>query len=234
MVRVGVEEEVDVGGGILLPTYVTGPRSHGWWAMVILLIVIGMIFVVTGAVVIAVQTLTKRFREVAATLGARREQTAALGDGAYTFSEILGGLQFDLFGVLMHKRRAHLLDQPHLARVDALVAELLAFKRRHRGVISNSDWYIAHIPAYLRGELREPCRSGETTIHIDPVGMVRRCPDFPSAGHWSAYRGFAPIACNSCYYACRGEAQAPLTISRFRDLGGSPRPIPETAASSPA
>src|SRR5690606_18337292 len=36
--------EVDVGGGILLPTYVTGPRTHGWWAMVILLIVIGMIF----------------------------------------------------------------------------------------------------------------------------------------------------------------------------------------------
>ena len=65
--------------------------------------------------------------------------------------------------------------------MDALIAELLVFKRRHRGVISNSDWYIAHIPAYLRGELREPCRSGETTIHIDPVGMVRRCPDFPSA-----------------------------------------------------
>ena len=43
--RVVKEEKVDVGGGILLPTYVTGPRSHGWWAMVILLIVIGMIFV---------------------------------------------------------------------------------------------------------------------------------------------------------------------------------------------
>jgi cytochrome c oxidase subunit I+III len=39
------EDEVDVGAGILLPTYVTGPRSHGWWAMIILLIVIGMIFV---------------------------------------------------------------------------------------------------------------------------------------------------------------------------------------------
>jgi len=33
---------VDVGAGIMLPTYVTGPRSHGWWAMIILLIVIGM------------------------------------------------------------------------------------------------------------------------------------------------------------------------------------------------
>ena len=42
--RVVKEEEVDVGAGIMLPTYVAGPRTHGWWAMVILLIVIGMIF----------------------------------------------------------------------------------------------------------------------------------------------------------------------------------------------
>ncbi len=42
--RVVKEEQVDVGAGIMLPTYVTGPRTHGWWAMVILLIVIGMIF----------------------------------------------------------------------------------------------------------------------------------------------------------------------------------------------
>ena len=38
-------EQVDIGAGIMLPTYVTGPSSHGWWAMVILLVVIGMIFV---------------------------------------------------------------------------------------------------------------------------------------------------------------------------------------------
>lgn len=40
-------ESVDVGAGIMLPTYVTGPRTHGWWAMVILLIVIFMLFLMT-------------------------------------------------------------------------------------------------------------------------------------------------------------------------------------------
>ena len=39
-----IAETVDIGAGIRVPTYVTGPRSHGWWAMVILLIVAGMIF----------------------------------------------------------------------------------------------------------------------------------------------------------------------------------------------
>lgn len=37
-------EGVDIGAGIRVPTYVTGPSSHGWWAMMILMIVLGMIF----------------------------------------------------------------------------------------------------------------------------------------------------------------------------------------------
>src|SRR5690606_37556736 len=37
-------KEVDIGAGITVPTYVTGPQTHGWWAMVIVMIVLGMIF----------------------------------------------------------------------------------------------------------------------------------------------------------------------------------------------
>ena len=38
------QKQVDVGAGIMLPTYVTGPQSHGWWAAVLLVIVLGMIY----------------------------------------------------------------------------------------------------------------------------------------------------------------------------------------------
>jgi cytochrome c oxidase subunit I+III len=38
------QDEVDVGAGIMLPTYVIGRSSHGWWAMCVLLIVAAMIF----------------------------------------------------------------------------------------------------------------------------------------------------------------------------------------------
>ena len=38
------EPQVNIGAGIMVPTYVTGARSHGWWAMMVLLTVIGMIF----------------------------------------------------------------------------------------------------------------------------------------------------------------------------------------------
>ncbi len=145
------------------------------------------------------------------------------------------GVNLSVYTDFKNGNAAHLLTPEFHERVGALVDELLAYKRSNRGVISNSDWYIAQLPAYLRNELHEPCRSGETTIHIDPVGMVRRCPDFPADTHWSEYKGYAPIKCNACYYACRGEAQAPLTISRFRDLAGSTAPthgVAETAAAT--
>jgi cytochrome c oxidase subunit I+III len=35
---------VDVGGGIVLPVYVTGPMNHSWWAMIVLMVVSGMTF----------------------------------------------------------------------------------------------------------------------------------------------------------------------------------------------
>ena len=35
---------VDIGGGITLPTYVTGPVSHSWWAMIVLILVAATAF----------------------------------------------------------------------------------------------------------------------------------------------------------------------------------------------
>ena len=35
---------IDIGGGIRLPVYVTGPVSHSWWAMIVLILVAGTLF----------------------------------------------------------------------------------------------------------------------------------------------------------------------------------------------
>jgi len=128
------------------------------------------------------------------------------------------GVNFSVYTDAKNGNRAYLLDDEHLARLDGVVRELLAFKRRRRGVITNSDYYLEQIPRYVRGEIREPCRSGIRTIHIDPAGFVKRCPDFPTDFHWRDFRKYRPVACNACYYACRGEAQAPLRLSRVRDV----------------
>jgi MoaA/NifB/PqqE/SkfB family radical SAM enzyme len=130
-----------------------------------------------------------------------------------------GGVNFSLYTDFKNGNGDYLLGDSQQPALERVVEQLLAYKKRKRGVITNSDYYLEQIPRYVRGELTEPCRSGSTTIHIDPQGMVRRCPDFKPDGRWQDYKGYAPINCNACFYACRGEAQAPLRLmSRVRDV----------------
>jgi MoaA/NifB/PqqE/SkfB family radical SAM enzyme len=134
-------------------------------------------------------------------------------------AESLGvGVNFSVYTDAKNGNRDHLVEREQIAEAEQVVGALLALKRRRRGVITNSDYYLEQIPRYLRGEMREPCRSGIRTIHIDPSGRVKRCPDFPTDFHWRDFTQYKPIDCNACYYACRGEAQAPLRLSRIRDV----------------
>ncbi|MDX2184355.1 MAG: radical SAM protein [Gemmatimonadaceae bacterium] len=131
------------------------------------------------------------------------------------------GVNFSVYTDLKNGNGAHRLGSESQAALEAVIADLLAFKRRRRGVITNSDYYLETIPQWTRGAMREPCQSGLRTIHIDPVGHVKRCPDFPTDFHWKDFRRYEPIRCDKCYYACRGEAQAPLRPSRVLDVLGS-------------
>ena len=135
------------------------------------------------------------------------------------------GVNFSVYTDAKNGNRDHVLGAPLHAALDDAVARLLDLKRRHRGVITNSDAYLEQIPRWARGEITEPCRSGQRTIHIDPMGHVKRCPDFPTDFHWRDFRAYEPINCNACFYACRGEAQAPLRLSRVRDVMGRPHAI---------
>jgi MoaA/NifB/PqqE/SkfB family radical SAM enzyme len=134
------------------------------------------------------------------------------------------GVNFSVYSDAKNGNTAHLLPAGSHAEVEDVIERLLAYKRRRRGVITNSDAYLEQIPRYLRGELTEPCRSGQRTIHLDPAGRVKRCPDFPTDFHWRDFERYEPIECNACFYACRGEAQAPLRLSRVRDVMA--RPVP--------
>src|SRR5690606_503 len=35
---------VDIGAGIILPTYMSGHRSHAWWAMMVLIVVASSLY----------------------------------------------------------------------------------------------------------------------------------------------------------------------------------------------
>jgi MoaA/NifB/PqqE/SkfB family radical SAM enzyme len=132
--------------------------------------------------------------------------------------EIGAGVNFSLYTDNKNGNTEHLLRPEQMRELDDVIAQLLALKRRKRGVIVNSDYYLEQMPRYVRRELTEPCRAGLRTIHLSPTGHVKRCPDFPTDFHWTDYKPYKAIDCNACYYACRGEAQAPLRLSRVRDV----------------
>lgn len=131
-------------------------------------------------------------------------------------AELGCGVNLSVYTDAKNGNRDLVLDD--VREVRALVAELLAFKRRRRGVITSSDHYLAQLPRYVSGEMTEPCRSGLRTVHVTPNGQVKRCPDFPTDFHWREFQRYEPVSCNACYYACRGEAQAPLQWSRVQDV----------------
>ncbi|HCU12162.1 MAG TPA: hypothetical protein DGB72_08565 [Gemmatimonadetes bacterium] len=135
------------------------------------------------------------------------------------------GVNFSCYTDSKNGNTEGLIERAQTRELEETVRELLAFKRKTRGVITNSDYYLEQIPRYVRGEITEPCRSGMRTIHIDPLGRVKRCPDFPTDFHWTEFRKYEPIDCNACFYACRGEAQAPLRFSRVLDVMASPSPL---------
>jgi MoaA/NifB/PqqE/SkfB family radical SAM enzyme len=136
------------------------------------------------------------------------------------------GVNFSCYTDAKNGNTDGLIERDQTRQLDDAMRELLAYKKRNRGVITNSDYYLEQIPRYIRGEITEPCRSGMRTIHINPTGHVKRCPDFPADFHWTEFRKYEPINCNACYYACRGEAQAPMRYSRVLDVMASPRPLP--------
>lgn len=139
-------------------------------------------------------------------------------------AELGAGVNFSCYTASKNGNAGGVPGPEDLPALDEAIAGLLAFKRRRRGIITNSDYYLEQIPRYVRGMTTEPCRSGIRTIHVDPSGYVKRCPDFPVDFHWRDFRKYRPVDCNACYYACRGEAQAPLRLSRIRDVMAAPYP----------
>ncbi len=133
------------------------------------------------------------------------------------------GVNFSVYTDAKNGNENHLLRDEHVRALDAVIHELLEYKRKNRGVITNSDHYLSEIPRWVKGQMTAPCPSGTTTVHVDPQGKVRRCPDFPPDVDWKQWSPYAPIKCDDCFYACRGEAQAPMRLSRVLDVMATPK-----------
>ncbi|MFP3870538.1 MAG: radical SAM protein [Syntrophobacteria bacterium] len=113
----------------------------------------------------------------------------------------------------------HLIPAGQLKRLEQVIGELITWKRQH-GNITNSDFYLNNIPGYFRGRGISGCLAGRKWVQVSPEGTLRRCSDKEDLGDW---REFKPnqvpfTSCRECWYACRGEAEAPLGLRRILEL----------------
>lgn len=128
------------------------------------------------------------------------------------------GVNFSSYTANKNGNDADVIREDDYAELQDVIDRLLDIKKKQRGIITNSDYYLQQLPRYVRGETTQPCRSGIRTIHVTPTGGVKRCPDFPEDFQWQDYTRYKPIDCNACYYACRGESEAPMRFSRIKDV----------------
>lgn len=113
----------------------------------------------------------------------------------------------------------HLIQPDYLDRVQEMVDELIALKPRLGNIVS-SAYYLRRIPDYFRDTLPQTCQAaGKWLIQLTPDGDVKPCPELPVLSHYKDFKSQSkPIACNRCWYSCRGETQAALTIERAMEV----------------
>lgn len=110
--------------------------------------------------------------------------------------------------------RSHYFSAAQLQDLRQLVPQLVAHKKRY-GNITNSRFYLERIlPYFENGTGIAGCKAGNGFIQLTPDGQVRQCADFAPFVHYSEYRGMEPTTCTRCWYSCRGESEASLTLER--------------------
>jgi MoaA/NifB/PqqE/SkfB family radical SAM enzyme len=104
-----------------------------------------------------------------------------------------------------------------LAEVISLIKE---YKRKH-AVTRTSDYYLDRVEEYFSDSEIPGCRAGRSWVQVTPAGEIKPCSELPVVA--GDFRGYAPsaakpVSCSACWYSCRGESQAPVTLGRVREL----------------
>jgi cytochrome c oxidase subunit I+III len=146
---------VDIGGSIRVPTYVSGPASHAWWAMVVLLLVAGSLYL---SYVFSYLYLWTVYPDLWPGEGARPGAGAALLSGALLLSgsglvatagrAIRRGRGAILFGAL--------LGAALLAGAASLSLELVGHWRTGLRPAASGYGALVYLASFLQAQLLLP------------------------------------------------------------------------------
>ncbi|HEY1587724.1 MAG TPA: radical SAM protein [Polyangia bacterium] len=130
-------------------------------------------------------------------------------------------ISFSAYSPMKTKSDDELFRDEDVTRLTDVVAELRALKLD--GHVITSHYWFDHVVDYFRNGGRVGARctaAGSAFMHVDPWGHMKICPEFEPFAHWTELDEKRPPAhdCTRCWYGCRGENEAPLTIGRIGEL----------------
>lgn len=128
-------------------------------------------------------------------------------------------VSYSTYNPFKNNNLSHVVPHEEIHALEKTVQELLAWKRTHRN-ITNSDFYLQNIPRYFREGGIGGCLAGKKWVQVSPDGTLRRCSEKESLGDWSRFdpSQIPFTSCRECWYACRGESEAPLDLKRIMEL----------------
>lgn len=120
------------------------------------------------------------------------------------------GISFSAYCSLKRNDDDMMIKDEKLAKLDDIIIELKALKRS-LGNIKNSDYYLNGIPGYFRTGGRGGCKAGRNWVQVTPDGYIQPCSEMPRICRVEEYdqKKLPKINCATCWYTCRGEAEAP-------------------------
>ncbi len=108
----------------------------------------------------------------------------------------------------------------NIEKLKLVAHELKKIKKKLKH-ISTGDYFFDHVASYFEGDEIPHCEAGIKWIQVSPEGYVKRCSEMPGLYHHTEFydkHQFEPTDCTLCWFSCRAEIQAPMKLSRVRDL----------------
>ncbi len=113
----------------------------------------------------------------------------------------------------------YMVEREELTRLRGVLEELKQLKQR-LGNITTSTYYLDRVAEFFEKRGISGCTAGVNWVQVTPDGMFKCCSDHPVAGHYTEWHEgfFEKTDCDRCWYSCRGAAQEPWTMARFREM----------------
>jgi MoaA/NifB/PqqE/SkfB family radical SAM enzyme len=131
--------------------------------------------------------------------------------------EIDVGVSFSCYSDVKNKNERHLVRMDEIDRIEIAIDNLIKMEKSLANIL-NSEFYLKNIPAFFLTGKINGCQAGLKWVQVTPEGDIKRCSEFPIACNWKDYNRdtFKATDCGKCWFACRGESQAPFQLSRLR------------------